>query len=480
MRLETEASSALAGHGALGDHRVAVHRHDAFFDQLRQDPRRIEPSQPTHRVQVLEAHHPVDLGEHESGPRIEVQPDDLVRRQRHPRHAIHRAELALVHLDEVLLADRGEPQRLGIVGLAREDLGKQFERPGEVVEGDELAGTQGPRAHLLVLRGRGGQRLVVDAPCRALLFLGLRGRLRQGHRRALVPRSRARWVGGRRRRRRPGRGPGRRRHVAEPGMRSGRERLGGLAGTHVRVDPLEGAAEELAGAQIGGLEPIRLLLCPYPLHHLALAVVVEALEQQRREPPAAALAGRNRHWPPPRGEVRPRSSAPLRAPSMRSRRSTEAARPSLSLFETCSLATLIAALARCRGSMPSPLAAAFSSRGQSSSNCLKSCSAFSLRAAHSGGSFWPSIHSSLALAAVAISSSVRPEEAVTVMLCLRPVCTSMAETETMPSAEMSKMTSMSTSPRLALRSPVIMNSPSSSFWAAISLSPCSTVIFAEV
>jgi len=79
-----------------------------------------------------------------------------------------------------------------------------------------------------------------------------------------------------------------------------------------------------------------------------------------------------------------------------------------------------------------------------------------------------------------ISSSVRPEEAVTVMLCLRPVCTSMAETETMPSAEMSKMTSMSTSPRLALRSPVIMNSPSSSLWAAISLSPCSTVIFAEV
>src|SRR5207237_563175 len=163
----------------------------------------------------------------------------------------------------------------------------------------------------------------------------------------------------------------------------------------VRVDPLESAAEELAGAQVGGLEEVRLLPGPYRLHHLALAVVIQALEEERREPPAAALAGRNRHWPPPRGEVRPRSTAPLRA-------------------------------------------------------------------------------------ATVISSSVRPEEAVTVMLCLRPVCTSMAETETMPSAEMSKMTSMSTSPRLALRSPVIMNSPSSSFWAAISLSPCSTVIFAEV
>src|SRR5712671_1249701 len=213
-------------------------------------------------------------------------------------------------------------------------------------------------------------------------------------------------------------------------MRSRRQWLRRLAGAHVRMDAFQGAAEELPGAQVGRLEEIRLLPGPHRLHHLALAIVVEALEQKRREPPAAALARRNRHWPPPRGEVRPRSSAPLRAPSMRSRRSTEAPSPSLSLFETCSLATLMAACARCKGSMPRPLAAAFSSRGQSSSNCLKSASAFSLRACHSGGSFWPSIHSSLALAAVAISSSVRPEEAVTVMLCRRPVCTSIAETET--------------------------------------------------
>src|SRR5205823_7103490 len=128
------------------------------------------------------------------------------------------------------------------------------------------------------------------------------------------------------------------------------------------------ALEELAGAEVGRLEEIRLLPGPHRLHHLAFAVVVEAFEQQRREPPAAALARRNGHWLPPRGEVRPRSRAPLRAPSMRSRRSTEAARPSLSLFETWSLATLIAAWARCRGSLPRALAAAFSSRGQSSSN----------------------------------------------------------------------------------------------------------------
>src|SRR5205814_8688280 len=129
-----------------------------------------------------------------------------------------------------------------------------------------------------------------------------------------------------------------------------------LADAHVRMDPLEGAAEELARAQVGRLEEIGLLPGPHCLHHLAFTVVVQALEQQRREPPTAAG---KRHWPPPRGQVRPRSTAHLRAPSMRSRRSTEAASPSLSLLATCSLATLIAASARRKAPMPSPLAPAF-------------------------------------------------------------------------------------------------------------------------
>ena len=50
----------------------------------------------------------------------------------------------------------------------------------------------------------------------------------------------------------------------------------------------------------------------------------------------------------------------------------------------------------------------------------------------------------------------------------------------MPSALMSKITSMSTWPRGAARRPVSMNSPSSSFSTETSLSPCSTVILAEV
>ena len=45
------------------------------------------------------------------------------------------------------------------------------------------------------------------------------------------------------------------------------------------------------------------------------------------------------------------------------------------------------------------------------------------------------------------SSSVRPEVAVTVMDCCCPVSTSRAETPTMPSALISKVTSISTSPR---------------------------------
>ena len=79
-----------------------------------------------------------------------------------------------------------------------------------------------------------------------------------------------------------------------------------------------------------------------------------------------------------------------------------------------------------------------------------------------------------------ISASVRPEVAVTVIDCCRPVSTSLAETPTMPSALMSKVTSMPTSPRRAGRMPSSTNSPRSSFSMARSFSPCSTAMRTEV
>src|SRR6266852_9233645 len=245
-----------------------------------------------------------------------------------------------------------------------------------------------------------------------------------------------------------------------------RRLLRGRRRSHVCMYQLQRAAQEFARAQVGRLQHVRLFPGAHGLHHAALAVVVEPLQQEGGE---LLLGRRGAHDLPPRGETSPRSTAPRSAPSMRSSRSRLPARPADSFCWTCSLATLSAASARSTGSLPSPFAAACLRRGHSSANCLNSSSARAFCFWNSGASFCPSVHSSLALAAVLISSSVRPELEVTVMLWRSPVCTSSAETETMPSALMSKMTSMSTSPRLALRSPVIMNSPRSSFCAAISL-----------
>src|SRR6267378_2197327 len=438
-----------AGRGALRLGRGRpFRRHHAFLEQLGEDAGGVQAVQAADGVEVLEADRAVDLRQHEAGARIEVEPDDLVRGQEH-------------------------------------------DRPREVVQRDQLVRSGRPGGQLVVLRGRDRHRLLVDGPCAAGLGLGARRRrvLRDGHRGTVVPRAflrrrlglhlRLRRIGGEA----AGRLAGRvRRHLPlrggrrKPGMRS-LQRRGGRS--HVGVDPLQRAAQELARAQVGRLQRVRLLPGAHRLQHAPLAIVVEALQQQRGE---VVLLGRRRraHELPPRGETRPRSTAPRSAPSMRSRRSMLDASPTVSFCWICSLATLSAASARCTGSWPGPSAAACFRRGHSSSNCRKTSSARALCLWNSGSSFCPSIHSSLALVAVLISSSVRPELAVTVMLCRSPVCTSSAETETMPSALMSKMTSMSTSPRFALRSPVIMNSPSSSFWAAISLSPCSTVIFAEV
>jgi hypothetical protein len=47
------------------------------------------------------------------------------------------------------------------------------------------------------------------------------------------------------------------------------------------MDPLEGAAEELSRAQVRRLEEVRLLPGADRLPHLALAIVVEPLEEER-------------------------------------------------------------------------------------------------------------------------------------------------------------------------------------------------------
>src|ERR1700682_3903248 len=145
---------------------------------------------------------------------------------------------------------------------------------------------------------------------------------------------------------------------------------GGVGRRHVRVDALQGRAEELARAQVGGLEEIRLLPDAHRLQHSPLSIVVRPLEEERGKPSAA---GRGRgHLPPP--WPTPRSTAPFKAPSRRSRRSMDPASPSLSFCATCSRATESAAWARCSGSCPRPSAAARVNRGQSASNSLNSSS----------------------------------------------------------------------------------------------------------
>src|SRR5438552_3041738 len=467
----------------------AVHRHYSLLQELGEDAGGVQALQAADGVEILEGDPAVDLRQHEPGPGIEVQPDDLVRGQDDAGDAIHRAQLALVHLGEVLLASRMELLRLLILRLAGEDLPEQLHRPGEVVQRHQLARSGVPGRQLLVLAAGHGQRFLVDGPCAARLGLGARRRsvLLDGHGGTVVPRALLRPRLGLLRRQRLGRRLDarlarrfRRHLLLRGGRREPRMRrlLRGRRRGHVRMDALQRAAQELARAQVGRLQRVGLLPGAHRLQHAALAVVIEPLEEEAGE---LVLLGRGHvHERSPRGATSPRSTAPRSAPSMSSRRSRLARRPALSFCCTCSRARLKAASARCIGSLPSPFAAVCWRRGHSSSNCLKISSARALCFWNSGCSFCPSIHSSLALAAVLISSSVRPELAVTVMLWRRPVFTSSAETETMPSALMSKMTSMSTSPRLALRSPVNMNSPSSSFWVAISLSPCSTVIFAEV
>src|SRR6266851_136584 len=72
---------------------------------------------------------------------------------------------------------------------------------------------------------------------------------------------------------------------------------------------------------------------------------------------------------------------------------------------------------------------------------------------------------------VCISSSVRPPDGVMMIEASCPVSLSLAETETIPSELMSNATSTCTCPRSAGRRLVRLNSPSSSFWWATSLSP---------
>src|SRR5690606_12077686 len=74
------------------------------------------------------------------------------------------------------------------------------------------------------------------------------------------------------------------------------------------------------------------------------------------------------------------------------------------------------------------------------------------------------------------SSLVSPPKERIWIDCSRPVCRSRADTERMPSAEMSNCTSISTSPRRPFRRGERTSSPRTSLSAARSLSPCSTRI----
>src|SRR3954471_9541298 len=117
----------------------AVDVHDALLEQLAEDPRGVQALEPADGIEIVERHLAVDLREHEAGARVEVQPDDLVRRDGRPRPRFHPADLALVHQRQVLLADPVELRRFLVVGLALQHLAEELERAGEVVEREQLA-----------------------------------------------------------------------------------------------------------------------------------------------------------------------------------------------------------------------------------------------------------------------------------------------------------------------------------------------------
>src|SRR5438309_2289480 len=110
----------IARHCALGDCLVAALDLDhALLEQLAEDAGGVEPLEAADRVQVVEGDFAVDLREDEAGPRIEVQPDDLVRGNGGARARVHRPDLALVHEGQVLLAHLVELERVLVVRLPR-------------------------------------------------------------------------------------------------------------------------------------------------------------------------------------------------------------------------------------------------------------------------------------------------------------------------------------------------------------------------
>src|SRR5205807_1342227 len=83
---------------------IGARRLHTVLEQVAEDAGRVQPLEPADGVEVLERDLPVDLRQHESRPRVEVEPDDLVGRNGDPRLRVHRADLALVHQRQVLLA----------------------------------------------------------------------------------------------------------------------------------------------------------------------------------------------------------------------------------------------------------------------------------------------------------------------------------------------------------------------------------------
>src|SRR6266498_3297090 len=68
---------------------------DSVRDQVGEDARGVEPGEAGERKEGLVVHGPVDLGEQEPGPMVEVQPEDLLGLDGEARDRRGRTELRL-------------------------------------------------------------------------------------------------------------------------------------------------------------------------------------------------------------------------------------------------------------------------------------------------------------------------------------------------------------------------------------------------
>src|SRR6266540_3141734 len=426
---------------------------DSVRDQVGEDARGVEPGEAGERKEGLVVHGPVDLGEQEPGPMVEVQPEDLLGLDGEARDRRGRTELRLVHRDERGFVLAEVVARLSVIGVHLEDLLDELEGAREVAQREQLLRGGEPHVDVVPRRDRrppgslGNERpqvrLLGDGaevqPSGRLEDDGRRGR------RAVVPRGGGVLL----RSGRPARSSGagrrrdRRRCAAElVEVRAG-PRVPRLEAEHLP----EGGARVLLPPGEVGLDPAVHEVGDG--HHFACGRAWEA---------SPLKSWRVRSSP---------SSSRTSAARSRVSRAVRTRDTTPSAFCTASLPNRVRSSASCTaGSSVSISARAAWTRSRFSSN--------------SPATAFRSSRSSICSSRIRrSSSSVRPEVAVTVIDCCWPVSTSRADTPTIPSALISKVTSMDNSPRRAGRIPSRMNSPSSSLSMARSLSPWSTAIRTE-